>query len=111
MDLNNRIFRAVSNSDNGQVNEDTLFYYHQEKEIVWGEYRGGAILFGNLLARMDEKGNLEMFYQHLDVSGKWRTGKCFSRPEVLISGKIRYYEEWQWTCDDFSKGSSIIEEV
>ncbi|WP_267890506.1 hypothetical protein [Paenibacillus bouchesdurhonensis] len=38
------------------------------------------------------------------------TGKCHSRPILLPSGKLQLHEEWQWTCRDYSKGRSIIEE-
>jgi hypothetical protein len=39
------------------------------------------------------------------------TGKCFSKPEILINGKIRLHETWQWTSGDFLSGTSIIEEI
>jgi hypothetical protein len=29
----------------------------------------------------------------------------------MENGKIRLYEEWQWTSGDQSKGSSILEEI
>jgi hypothetical protein len=78
---------------------------------VWAEYRGGEIIFGNLIAKVFDDDSLEMSYQHLNLSGELMTGKCLSTPEILPDGKIRLFEQWQWTCKDFSSGESVIEEV
>ena len=39
------------------------------------------------------------------------TGICISKPEMTSTGKIRLYENWQWTSGDKSKGHSILEEI
>ena len=106
-----RIFKSVQNSETGEVSADTAFYYHQKDNYVWGEYFGGEILFGNLVAQVFEDYSLEMRYQHLNKSGELMTGRCASTPEIMENGKIRLHEKWQWTCGDFSSGESIIEEV
>lgn len=107
-----RIFRSVANSATGEVSAATTFYYHQKNEVVWAEYAGGAIVFGNLIAKIiDETGALEMRYQHLNQNGELMTGKCFSVPELTRDGKLRLHEHWEWTSGDFSKGESVIEEV
>jgi hypothetical protein len=52
-----------------------------------------------------------MRYHHINESNEIMTGICKSRPEVLLDGRIRIHEEWEWTCKDRSKGYSIIEEI
>lgn len=111
IDYNNRRFRSVSNSANGEVSGETLFHYHQEGNVAWAEYRGGAIILGNLIARVYEDGSLEFSYQHLNTDGQLMTGKCVSTPEILTDGRIRLHEKWQWTSGDHSSGESIIEEL
>ena len=32
------------NSENGEVNEQTIFTYHQNGKLLWEEYSGGNIL-------------------------------------------------------------------
>lgn len=108
---NNKLFKSVSNSGTGEVSPETVFHYHQEGNIVWATYKGGSILLGNLIAKADENGYLTMRYQHLNSQQEFMTGICTSRPEIMANGKIRLYEEWQWTSGDYSRGSSIIEEV
>lgn len=106
-----RIFKSVQNSASGEVSHETTFYYHQNNDLVWAEYSGGAISFGNLIAKVLEDNSLEMRYQHLNDKGELMTGKCFSTPEVLSDGRIRLYEKWQWTSGNFSSGESVIEEI
>ena len=101
----------MKNSAGGEVSGETVFYYHQKDDLVWAEYAGGEIVFGNLIARADEKGNLEMTYQHLNKAGELMTGKCNSTPELLSDGRIRLFAKRRWTCGDFSAGESVIEEI
>lgn len=106
-----RTFQSVSNTANGEVSGETKFYYHQKGEIVWAEYSGGAILHGQLIARVMPDGSLDMRYQHINSEGELMTGKCISTPEILTDSRIRLHERWQWTSGDFSNGESIIEET
>ncbi len=106
-----KVFRSVSNTDNGEVTAETTFYYQQQDNIVTATYQGGPILSGNLIAKVDENGILEMRYQHLNQQLEFMTGRCISVPEVLENGKLRLHETWQWTSGDQSRGNSVIEEV
>ncbi len=106
-----RVFKSVQNSETGEVSAETTFYYHQKENLVWAEYAGGEIVFGNLIAKVLSDNSLEMRYQHLNSKGELMTGKCFSTPEILENGKIRLHESWEWTSGDFSKGVSVVEEI
>ena len=106
-----RVFSPVQNSESGEVSGETVFYYHQRDDLVWAEYRGGEIVFGQLVAKISADNSLEMRYQHLNKKGVLMTGKCVSTPEILASGKIRLSEKWQWTSGDLSEGESAIEEI
>ena len=106
-----RTFRSVNNSSNGEVSGETLFHYQQQGQIVWATYQGGAIQWGTLIAKVDENGCLEMRYQHINIAGQLMTGECHSTPEILLDGRIRLHERWQWTSGDRSVGQSIVEEV
>ncbi len=111
MNYHNKKFRAISNSENGDTSSKTIFLYQQKDHIVFAEYKGGSIKKGHLIGIVDEEGNIDMRYHHVDVLGHLKTGICRSCPEILDDGRIRLHESWQWTCDDHSKGDSIIEEV
>jgi hypothetical protein len=106
-----RTFRSVSNSGSGEVDASTTFYYQQTEDIVSATYQGGSIRQGQLMAKADENGCLDMRYQHLNIHGELMTGRCKTVPELLPDGRLRLHETWQWTSGDLSAGQSIIEEV
>lgn len=106
-----RTFRSVQNTDNGDVSGETIFNYYQRGHIVWADYAGGTIVQGSLIATVDENGQLNMRYHHINISNELMTGKCRSIPELLANGKLRLHEEWQWTCKDGSTGRSVVEEI
>jgi len=109
--FNNRMFASVSNTKNGEVSSATTFHYHQNKNLVWAEYKGGEIVEGFLIGTSDENSHLNFTYEHTNQAGEIRTGKCVSTPEILPNEKIRLLEQWQWTNGDCSTGQSIIEEI
>lgn len=111
INYDDKTFSSVGNSETGEVSRETVFHYHQTGKLVWAEYAGGAIVFGNLIAKVDENGNLDMRYQHLNRQGELMTGVCRSEPEILADGRIRLSEKWQWTSGDFSEGESVVEEM
>jgi hypothetical protein len=111
INYNNRIFRSVENSKTGEVSSETTFHYHQENDIVWAEYSGGAIVHGQLIAKVLSDNSIEMRYQHINKSGELMTGECVSTPEILADGRVRLHENWRWTCGDRSTGESIVEEI
>ena len=111
LDLNNRVFRSVANTDNGDVGAETRFDYRQDGDLVTADYRGGSIRHGQLIALMHDDGSLDMRYHHVTVTGEFKLGRCRSFPEILPDGRIRFSERWQWLSGDLSEGTSEIEEI
>ena len=111
INLDKKTFKALSNSDNGEVSDDTTFYYSQKDNIISVEYKGGDILKGNLIGKQLEDGRFEFVYHHINVDGKLKIGKCLSNATLLDDGKIKLQEEWQWLCDDLSTGTSELIEI
>ncbi|MFD2582141.1 n-acetylglutamate synthase [Pedobacter vanadiisoli] len=110
INYNNKLFKPVKNTENGETSDETIFRYRQTGNILTAEYKGGKIIFGHLIGLVDENGNIEMRYHQVNNQGELMTGICNSKPEQLANGKIRLHETWQWTSGDQSKGQSIIEE-
>ncbi|UBZ13964.1 n-acetylglutamate synthase [Flagellimonas marinaquae] len=110
INYDNKTFRPIINSENGETSPETIFHYKQVDNILTSEYSGGKIKKGHLIGLVDENGTIEMRYHQVNELGQVMTGTCFSRPEILANGKIRLYETWEWTSGDRSKGTSIIEE-
>ena len=111
IDYDDRVFQSVSNTAAGDVDAQTTFCYHQTGDVVWGTYAGGAIAQGTLIARVQRDGSLDMRYQHVTTGGAIKCGRCASTPEILVDGRIRLHERWQWTEGGADTGHSIVEEV
>lgn len=108
--LEGKIFELVRNSKNGDTDETTVFRYHQDGDLVWADYRGGTIVKGHLIAKIEKDGVLNMRYHHIDKSGEIKLGKCLSNPVLLPDGRLKFEERWQWLTGDMSEGySEIIE--
>lgn len=111
INYNGRIFRTAANSSEGEVDARTTFRYRQQGNIVWAEYAGGNIMFGQLVGLVSPEGQLEIRYQHVNEAGELMTGTCISTPEILNDGRLRLHESWQWTCGERASGESVVEEI
>ncbi len=111
MNYNDKKFRPISNTENGETSNETLFHYKQDGNMLTAHYSGGKIKYGHLIGLVDKSGNVEMRYHQVNDKDELMTGICISRPEILANGKIRLHESWEWTSGDKSTGKSIIEEL
>lgn len=105
---NQKTFIPKSNSEHGEVSEQTIFTYYQEEHLFYGEYRGGEIEKGFMIGLVNEQDELDFYYQHVNIHGEVKIGKCHSIPHVLENGKIELYETWQWLNGNMEKGTSIV---
>ncbi|MGQ1783492.1 n-acetylglutamate synthase [Saccharicrinis sp. GN24d3] len=111
INYNNKTFVTISNSENGDTTEETVYSYKQSGNRVTATYKGGPIKSGFVEASADVFGNLQMQYYHTNEKNELITGICTSTPERMPNGKIRIIEDWQWTCKHFPNGRSILEEI
>lgn len=111
MNYHDKKFRPISNTENGETSEETIFHYQQEGNILTCTYSGGQIITGQLIGLVDSNGKIDMRYHQVNNQGELMTGICKSIPEILSNGKIRLHETWQWTSGDQSKGNSVLEEI
>ncbi len=109
ININGKCFISMENSANGEVSSETIFTYRQKNNIIWATYEGGEVIFGTLSGRID--GNKMVFtYQHQNLAGEFMTGKCNTTIKEQ-NNKLMLYEEWEWTCKDYSKGTSVLIEI
>lgn len=110
IDYDGKLFTPKVNADNGEADGNTLFKYHQSGVDFSADYAGGEIKKGFIIGKVSESGELDFYYQHINVNGEIRVGKCHSIPRINGEGKIELQEEWQWLNGDCSAGSSIVVE-
>ncbi len=105
-----RLFRGVSNSDSGEVSSETLFRYHQDGDVLSGDYAGGDVRIGHLLGLVHNDGSLEFTYHHINVCGELMAGRCESRVRHE-DGRLMLDERWQWLTGNQDHGTSVVMEV
>ena len=105
-----KLFIPQMNTENGEVDGQTIFSYHQKGSMLWADYSGGEIVKGHMIGIVHQNGELDFYYQHMNVHNEIRVGKCHSTPHIMEDGKIELREEWQWLNGDRSKGTSILVE-
>ncbi|MDH7446430.1 n-acetylglutamate synthase [Aquimarina sp. 2201CG14-23] len=109
INLNDKKFKPKETVDNGDVSMDTVFHYRQDGNAIWASYKGGKIVTGTLIGKI-KNDRISLIYQQLNEINEFLTGCC----ETVISikgGKVYLDETWQWTCKDYSKGHSLLEEI
>lgn len=111
INYHNKRFAGVVNSPSGQVSSETMFTYQQNGNILTATYQGGNIVQGHMLGKVNDDGTLYFIYHHLDHQQNLKSGCCFSRPKILEDGRIRLYENWEWTHGGAGEGDSIVEEI
>ncbi len=65
INYNNRKFRPIINSDNGEVDNETVFHYRQIGNILSCDYQGKLIQKGHLIGLVDELGNISLRYKSM----------------------------------------------
>jgi hypothetical protein len=95
--------------DEGEAGEGTVFEYHEDGDVVWARYRGGAVRLGFLVGARDGD-RIDFRYSQLNEQGETATGHCCSQIVVLPDGRLRLTEAWAWESKP-GEGTSAIEEV
>ncbi len=111
INYNNKKFRALVNSDNGEVDAALVFNYQQNGNILTCTYNGEKIIQGHLLGIVANDGSINMRYHQINIHQQIMTGICTSTPEIMPDGKIKLHEDWQWTSGDLSAGNSVLIEI
>lgn len=107
--LEGRRFRSVADVAGGEVGTETVFEYHEEGDLIWARYAGGAVRLGHLVGRrLGDR--LEFRYSQLNTAGETSTGHCVSAVVTLPDGRLRLDETWEWESKPGS-GTSAIEET
>ncbi len=111
ININNKSFKIISYTSNGDINPDTVFHYKQFKNQISGTYKGGYVKAGFLDAIIDNNDNWQVKYYHTNLFNELITGNCTCTSSIQSDGKIRLTFEWQRTSKDFTKGKAVFEEI
>jgi len=108
IDYDGRRFRPVAD---GAPEESRVAVYHQDGDLLWGEFLGGRARRGALTGTAAPDGSLDFAYCMVLEDGEVVSGHCRSTPAVLADGRIRLAEVWERFGDHAATGVSVIEEI
>lgn len=106
MNLSGLAFKAVANSKNGSLNTETIMRFTSDEPVIVGNYSGGTIIAGHVLAKRLTESELEMLYQGATTAGQVQAGKAHAQFRPNADGRMSMYLEWQWLTGDSSSGQS-----
>jgi hypothetical protein len=109
-DFNNKKFALIQNSENGQVNTETIFEYKQNGNLVTADYFGGTIKYGKIIADL-QGDKLSMLYQCITTDDELKAGKAIAQISVSENEKIKLILNWEWLNNGSDKGTSEYVEI
>jgi hypothetical protein len=107
--FHNKTFTLLQNSAKGTANDETVFHYEQEDDLVTAEYYGGSIRYGTIVAILDGE-QLHMRYQCLTTSKELKSGKATAQISFDEHGRMLLSLDWQWLAQGGEAGTSVYVE-
>ena len=107
--LEGRRFRGSEMSEEGEAGAATVFEYHEDGDLIWARYAGGAVRLGFLVGTRDAD-RLDFRYSQLNERGETSNGHCSTTISTLSDGRLRLSEEWAWESKP-GAGTSVEDEV
>jgi hypothetical protein len=90
---------------------DRVAIYHQDGDLLWGEFFGGRVRRGTLTGTCAADSSLEFAYCMVLEDGEVISGRCRSTPEVRADGGVDLHEDWERFSPHASSGRSRINEI
>ncbi|MGW5049583.1 hypothetical protein [Actinokineospora sp. NPDC004072] len=100
-----RRFRKAGGGDGTEAR------YHQDGDLVWAEFTGGAVRRGSVTGRCDPDGTLRLAYTMVLAGGEIIAGSTVNTPTRDPRGLLVLREEWERFGDHAASGVSYLEEV
>ena len=111
MNLNNKYFKIIDNSDHGLVNHHTIFSFFETNKIITADYSGGGIIHGHIIGIRDSSHQITINYQCITDDFLLKSGKANVRLNKNNKGLIEMNLDWEWHDNNEKKGQSHYIEI
>lgn len=110
LDLNNKKFKVIKNAgEDIEVNENTIFKFYQNNELVYAEYNGGKVKYGEMFGII-ENNSINFYYEQENLSGRKNKGNSVDKIIKLNNNRIQLIHECEWRSKR-GKGICVLEEI
>ncbi len=91
-----------------EVNTETIFNFYQNGELIYAEYKGGKVNYGEIFGLI-ENDTVQFYYSQVNFEGGKNKGSSMDEIKILDNNKIQLIDRWEWK-DKNGKGLCIMEE-
>src|ERR1700737_5405395 len=96
--LHGRRMRVTSTDSGGVVSGETILEFEQTGDVVSARYRGGTIVDGYLVGKLDPTGtSLRFCYVQADLRGNVDAGSSKGRIEGVQAGGLVLLRYFKWS--------------
>lgn len=94
--LDGRVFEMVSSTASEvDAGAPTVFFYHENESVLWGEYHGDTVRLGRFVGERLRNDAVAIRFVHTGVDGQLRRGKATIVLESDAQGRLRLIEDFQ----------------
>jgi hypothetical protein len=111
LNYDGRRFRSAAAETTAADGSGVTGHYHQDGDVLWGEFSGGLVARGSLAGTCRADGVIHFAYCQVLTDSRVMAGLCTSIPTVLADGRIRLEEHWERFAPHAGQGISILEET
>jgi GNAT superfamily N-acetyltransferase len=102
-------FTVVKNNGiDVEVNVDTVFTFYQNAELVYAEYKGGKVRYGEIFGLI-ENNTIYFYYSQINLTGVKNQGSSKDEIKVIENNKLQLIDCWEWK-NKSGQGLCIMEE-
>lgn len=108
-DFHKKLFRVVQNDGvDVEVTTETIFNFYQNEELIYAEYKGGKVNYGEIFGLI-EKETVHFYYSQTNFEGGKNQGSSKDEIKVLENNKLQLIDRWEWKSKS-GQGLCIMEE-
>jgi GNAT superfamily N-acetyltransferase len=103
-------FKVVVNDGvDVEVTTETVFDFYQNEELIYAEYKGGKVKYGEIFGLIENE-TVQFYYSQTNLEGGKNQGSSTDEIKVLESGKLQLIDRWEWK-NKSGQGFCIMEEI
>jgi GNAT superfamily N-acetyltransferase len=89
-------FNVIKNEGvDAEVTIETIFNFYQNKELIYAEYKGGKVKYGEIFGLI-ENDTISFYYSQVNFEGEKSQGSSIDEIKVLENNKLQLIDRWEW---------------
>ena len=108
--IHKKNFKVVKNDGiDVEVNTETIFHFYQNDELIYAEYNGGKVKYGEIFGIIENE-TIYFYYSQENLVGEKNQGSSKDEIKMLENDKLQLIDKWEWKSKS-GQGLCILEEI